>query len=195
MAYNQEIMPFRLDGKRALVTGGASGIGESVCRVFSDAGASVIVADINKAQAEALATQLPNGLSIECDITDESSVKAAFGSIGRLDILVNNAGIGLVGDVQETELKDFQRLFRVNVEGTFLVTKYAVPLLTASQGSIVNIGSVAGLVGALETVCILRYQRRCRRDDPSVGGGLSDSVPGELYLPGYCGYTLCRSVP
>ena len=140
-------MPFRLDGKRALVTGGASGIGESVCRVFSDAGASVIVADINKAQAEALATQLPNGSSIECDITDESSVKAAFGSIGQLDILVNNAGIGLVGDVQETELKDFQRLFRVNVEGTFLVTKYAVPLLTASQGSIVNIGSVAGLVG------------------------------------------------
>ena len=107
MAYNQEIMPFRLDGKRALVTGGASGIGESVCRVFSDAGASVIVADINKAQAEALATQLPNGSSIECDITDESSVKAAFGGIGRLDILVNNAGIGLVGDVQETELKRF----------------------------------------------------------------------------------------
>ena len=89
----------------------------------------------------------PNGSSIECDITDESSVKAAFGGIGRLDILVNNAGIGLVGGVEETELNDFQRLFRVNVEGTFLVTKYAVPLLTASHGSIVNIGSVAGLVG------------------------------------------------
>jgi NAD(P)-dependent dehydrogenase (short-subunit alcohol dehydrogenase family) len=140
-------MPFRLDGKHALVTGGASGIGEAVCRVFSEAGASVIVADINKAQAEALAIQLPNGSSIECDITNEVSVKTAFGSIDKLDILVNNAGIGLVGDVQETELSDFQRLFRVNVEGTFLVTKYAVPLLSASQGAIVNIGSVAGLVG------------------------------------------------
>jgi NAD(P)-dependent dehydrogenase (short-subunit alcohol dehydrogenase family) len=140
-------MPFRLDGKHALVTGGASGIGEAVCRVFSQAGASVIVADINKAQAEALAIQLPNGSSIECDITNEVSVKTAFGSIDKLDILVNNAGIGLVGDVQDTELSDFQRLFRVNVEGTFLVTKYAVPLLSASQGAIVNIGSVAGLVG------------------------------------------------
>jgi NAD(P)-dependent dehydrogenase (short-subunit alcohol dehydrogenase family) len=140
-------MPFRLDGKHALVTGGASGIGEAVCRVFSEAGASVIVADINKAQADALAIQLPNGSSIECDITNEVSVKTAFGSIDKLDILVNNAGIGLVGDVQDTELSDFQRLFRVNVEGTFLVTKYAVPLLSASQGAIVNIGSVAGLVG------------------------------------------------
>jgi len=140
-------MPSRLDGKRALVTGGASGIGEAVCRVFSEAGASVTVADINKSQAESLATQLTNGSSIECDITNEVSVKATFDSIDKLDILVNNAGIGLVGDVQETDLSDFQRLFRVNVEGTFLVTKYAVPLLSASHGAIVNIGSVAGLVG------------------------------------------------
>jgi 2-keto-3-deoxy-L-fuconate dehydrogenase len=140
-------MPFRLDGKRALVTGGASGIGEAVCRVFSEAGASVIVADINKTQAEALATQLPNGSPVECDITDEGSVKTAFASLDRLDILVNNAGIGLVGGIEQTDLNDFQRLFRVNVEGTFLVTRSAVPLLTASHGSVVNIGSVAGLVG------------------------------------------------
>jgi NAD(P)-dependent dehydrogenase (short-subunit alcohol dehydrogenase family) len=60
---------------------------------------------------------------------------------------VNNAGIGLVGGVEETALEDFQRLFRVNVEGAFLVTRSAVPLLVKSHGSIVNIGSVAGLVG------------------------------------------------
>jgi 2-keto-3-deoxy-L-fuconate dehydrogenase len=141
------VMPFRLDGKRALVTGGASGIGEAVCRVFSEAGASVIVADINKQQADALAKALPNASSSACDITDEASVKATFASIGKLDILVNNAGIGLVGGVEETELADFQRLFRVNVEGSFLVTKHAVPLLTAAHGVVVNIGSVAGLVG------------------------------------------------
>jgi NAD(P)-dependent dehydrogenase (short-subunit alcohol dehydrogenase family) len=140
-------MPFRLDGKRALVNGGASGIGEAVCRVFSEAGASVIVADINKAQGDALATQLPNGSSVECDITNESSVASVFEALGTLDILVNNAGIGLVGGIEQTELNDFQRLFRVNVEGTFLVTKHAVPLLTASHGAVVNIGSVAGLVG------------------------------------------------
>ena len=139
--------PFRLDGKRALVTGGASGIGEAISRVFTEAGASVYIADINKAQSEALAAELPGASAVTCDITDEASVRSAFSAIERLDVLVNNAGIGLVGGVEETELSDLQRLFRVNVEGTFLVTKHAVPLLTASGGSIVNIGSVAGLVG------------------------------------------------
>ena len=138
---------FRLDGKKALVTGGASGIGEAVSRVFTNAGASVVIADIDKSKAEALTRELPGASMVVCDITDETSVKQAFASLGNLDILVNNAGIGLVGGVEETELADFQRLFRVNVEGSFLVTKHAVPLLVASHGSIVNIGSVAGLIG------------------------------------------------
>lgn len=138
---------FRLDGKKALVTGGASGIGEAVSRVFTNAGASVVIADIDKSKAEALTRELPGASMVVCDITDEASVKKAFASLGNLDILVNNAGIGLVGGVAETELADFQRVFRVNVEGAFLVTKHAVPLLVASHGSIVNIGSVAGLIG------------------------------------------------
>ena len=138
---------FRLDGKKALVTGGASGIGEAVSRVFTNAGASVVIADIDKSKAEALTRELPGASMVVCDITDETSVKQAFAGLGNLDILVNNAGIGLVGGVEETELADFQRLFRVNVEGSFLVTKHAVPLLVASHGSIVNIGSVAGLIG------------------------------------------------
>src|SRR3954470_12974670 len=138
---------FRLDGKKALVTGGASGIGEAVSRVFTRAGASVVIADIDKSRAEALTAELPGASMVLCDITDEASVQAALAGLGSLDILVNNAGIGLVGGVEETELADFQRLFRVNVEGSFLVTKHAVPLLVASHGSIVNIGSVAGLIG------------------------------------------------
>jgi NAD(P)-dependent dehydrogenase (short-subunit alcohol dehydrogenase family) len=139
--------PFRLDGRAALVTGGASGIGEATCRAFTRAGASVIIADLDRARAEALAAGLPGASTMILDICDESAVKAALAGIGRLDILVNNAGIGLVGNVEETELADFQRLFRVNVDGTFLLTKYALPLLLASGGSIVNIGSVAGVVG------------------------------------------------
>lgn len=140
--------PFRLDGRRALVTGGASGIGEAICRVFAQAGASVTLADINLDQATAVAAELgPLATAVECDITDESSVRKLFRGIDKLDILVNNAGIGLVGGIEETELADFQRLFRVNVEGSFLVTKQAVPLLTASRGCVVNIGSVAGLIG------------------------------------------------
>lgn len=139
--------PFRLDGKHALVTGGASGIGESVCRVLAAAGASVTVADIDLARAEALASQLPGARAAACDITDENSVGQMFAALPQLDVLVNNAGIGLVGGIEDTEISDFQRLFRVNVEGTFLVSKYAVPLLTAARGSMINIGSVAGLVG------------------------------------------------
>ena len=139
--------PFRLDGKIALVTGGASGIGEQITRVFTAAGASVIICDVNQQRAEALADSLPGARAIACDITNEDAVATSFLPLDKLDILVNNAGIGLVGNVAETELVDFQRIFRVNVEGLFLVTKHALPLLLAAHGSIVNLGSVAGLVG------------------------------------------------
>lgn len=139
--------PFRLDGRVALVTGGASGIGEQTCRIFSAAGARVLILDVDETRARSLAGQLPDAEAVICDITDESQVRAVFSRLERLDVLVNNAGIGLVGGVTETELADFQRLFRVNVEGMFLVTKHAVPLLVASRGAMINIGSVAGLIG------------------------------------------------
>jgi len=140
-------MPFTLENKIALVTGGASGIGEQVSRLFTAAGAKVIIVDIDRAKADALAAQLPGARVMIADITNEDEMRATFAAIPHLDILINNAGIGLVGDVTETELVDFQRLFRVNVEGLFLVTKHALPRLIASHGSIVNIGSVAALVG------------------------------------------------
>ncbi|MBV9038425.1 MAG: SDR family oxidoreductase [Acidobacteriaceae bacterium] len=138
---------FRLDGKVALVTGGASGIGEATCRTFAEAGAKVVIVDINTNQAEQLQRKLPDALAMSCDITNEASVEGMFSQIPKLDVLVNCAGIGLVGSITETALPDWQRLFRVNVDGTFLVTKAALPLLLASEGVIVNIGSVAGLVG------------------------------------------------
>jgi len=144
--------PFRLDGRIALVTGGASGIGEETCRVLTQAGAAVIIADIDEARAAALARELPGSSVLKLDVADEAAVKSAAAGTKRLDILVNNAGLGLVGNVEETQLADFQRLFRVNVEGVFLMTKYFLPLLLAAQeparkGVIVNIGSVAGLAG------------------------------------------------
>jgi NAD(P)-dependent dehydrogenase (short-subunit alcohol dehydrogenase family) len=139
--------PFRLDGLNALVTGGASGIGEATCRTLAAAGASVMVTDINQAAAARLAAELPGATSEPLDVTDARSIDACFNRVGTLDILVNNAGIGLVGSVEETELEDFRRLFTVNVEGVYLVTRAALPKLLASAGIIVNIGSVAGLVG------------------------------------------------
>jgi NAD(P)-dependent dehydrogenase (short-subunit alcohol dehydrogenase family) len=139
--------PFRLDGQTALVTGGASGIGECTCRALAGAGASVVVADVDGARARALAAELPGASARIVDVADPAAVDAELGSLNRLDILVNNAGIGLVGTIEETSHADFQQLFRVNVEGLFLVTKACLPALLASHGSIVNVGSVAGLVG------------------------------------------------
>jgi NAD(P)-dependent dehydrogenase (short-subunit alcohol dehydrogenase family) len=139
--------PFRLDGKTALVTGGASGIGEATCRTLAGAGASVTIADVDSRRAEALSAELPRSSVVTLDVTDEGAVAAAFATLGPLDILVNNAGIGLVGNVEETELGDFERLLNVNVTGMFLVTRAAMPKLLESKGCIVNVGSVAGLVG------------------------------------------------
>jgi NAD(P)-dependent dehydrogenase (short-subunit alcohol dehydrogenase family) len=141
------ITPFRIDGRTALVTGGASGIGEQTSRVLAGAGAHVIIVDIDEPKAAALAAELPNASYRIFDITEEAAVKAAFAELPKLDILINNAGIGLVGGAEETELDDFDRIFRVNVRGLYLVTKFALPLLRAAKGCIVNIGSVAGLVG------------------------------------------------
>ncbi|MCS7315218.1 MAG: SDR family oxidoreductase [Bryobacterales bacterium] len=139
--------PFRLDGKVALVTGGARGIGEAIARVFTAAGAEVLVLDMDGEGAARVAAELGRGRAIACDVTSPEQVAAALASIERLDVLVNNAGIGLVGGIEQTTLEDFRRLFRVNVEGIFLVTKAALPLLLAARGSIINIGSVAGLIG------------------------------------------------
>lgn len=138
---------FRLDHHIALVTGGASGIGEAIVRLFSQAGAQIILVDLDESRAQRVAAEVP-GCSVQiCDITREDEVERLFQSVPKLNILVNCAGIGLVGSIEETALADFDCLFRVNVNGTFLMTKAALPLLKQVRGSVLNMGSVAGLVG------------------------------------------------
>ncbi|MGB0122404.1 MAG: SDR family oxidoreductase [Silvibacterium sp.] len=137
---------FRLDGKHALVTGGASGIGEATCKELARAGASVIIADINLERAQALAAGLPRAKAVHLDVTKLSSIEAAA-QLKCLDILVNNAGIAHVGDIAHVEPDDFDRLMEVNVKSVYLVTRALLPLLLKNRGSIVNIGSVAGMVG------------------------------------------------
>jgi 2-keto-3-deoxy-L-fuconate dehydrogenase len=140
---------FRLDGLHALVTGGASGIGEATSRELARAGALVWIADINLVAAEALAASLGNAKALRMDVTSAESIDAAAGQLPQLDILINNAGIGHVGGIATTQSEDFDRLMNVNVRSVYLVTQRLLPLLLASpaKGSIVNIGSVAGLIG------------------------------------------------
>lgn len=144
---------FRLDRQHALVTGGASGIGEATVKELVRAGASVWIADVDLAAAEALARSVSSSKALHLDVTSPESIIAAAARIDRLDILVNNAGIGLVGSIETTEPEDFDRLMSVNVRGVYLVTRAFLPLLLKAgesreiPGSIVNIASVAGLVG------------------------------------------------
>ena len=138
---------FRLDGKYALVTGGASGIGKQTCRQLVYAGAFVYIADLDLERAVELAAELNRAQAVEMNVTDAASIAAGFAQTPQLDILVNNAGIGLVGDLSHTEAEDFSRIMDVNVKSVYLVTRAALPLILQSHGCIVNIGSVAGLIG------------------------------------------------
>jgi NAD(P)-dependent dehydrogenase (short-subunit alcohol dehydrogenase family) len=144
---------FSLAGRHALVTGGASGIGEATVKELVRAGAFVWIADINLSAAEELARSIGGAQALNLDVTKPESVAAAASQTGRLDILVNNAGIGHVGSIEQTEPEDFDRLLNVNVRAVYLVTRAFLPLLLAAGepnrpvGTIVNIASVAGLVG------------------------------------------------
>lgn len=144
---------FRLDGRHALVTGGASGIGEATVKELVRAGAFVWIADINVTAAEELARTVGSAKAIHMDVTSPASIAAASVRLDHLDILVNNAGIGHVGSIETTEPEDFDRLLNVNVRSVYLVTRAFLPLLFAATqnheavGAIVNIGSVSGIVG------------------------------------------------
>jgi NAD(P)-dependent dehydrogenase (short-subunit alcohol dehydrogenase family) len=141
--------PFRLDGRRALVTGGASGIGEQTVRTLAGAGAQVFIGDLNKQAADNLAAEVGGGASgVLLDVSDPASISAAFSTIRQMDYLINNAGVGSVGTIEECSHEEWSRVMRVNIDGPFLMTQAALPLLLASaHGAVVNIGSVAGLVG------------------------------------------------
>ncbi|MDH1299004.1 MULTISPECIES: SDR family oxidoreductase [unclassified Achromobacter] len=142
-----------LQGKRVLVTAGAQGIGLAIARRFLEAGAEVHVCDVDEAACKAAAAAHPRlGVSVT-DVSSEAQVQAMFGELakkwGKLDALVNNAGVaGPTNRLEETTLDAWQRTLDVNLTGTFLCARSAVPLLRAAGGgSIVNISSVAGRLG------------------------------------------------
>jgi 2-keto-3-deoxy-L-fuconate dehydrogenase len=191
---NEAKEAFRLDGKHALVTGGASGIGEATCRDLGRAGAFVIVADINFEKAQKLARELTNAKAVLMDVTKRASVEAVAAQLERLDILVNNAGIAHVGDITHVEEGDFDRLMEVNVKSVYLVTKAMFPLLLKSRGSIVNIASVAGLVGVKQRFAycttkgaVVAMTRQLAVDYPKELR-VNCICPGTVYTPFVEGY-------
>lgn len=146
---------FSLKGKTALVTGAASGIGQSIAVTFAAAGAHVFVADLNEAAGHETVRMIQGAAGgaefMRLDVTDErlcEQVRAAvYAQHGRLDILVNNAGVGHVGTALQTTGADMDRLYAVNVRGVYNVTKAFLPgMVERKAGVIVNLASIGGVV-------------------------------------------------
>jgi NAD(P)-dependent dehydrogenase (short-subunit alcohol dehydrogenase family) len=145
----------RLSNKVAFITGGGTGIGRACALAFAREGACVVVAGRRVGPLNAVAGEIAalkgEALAVECDVTDAASIQralhAAVSRFHRLDVLVNNAGALLVADVEGTTEAEWDQIMSVNLKGTFLVCKAALPeLRRAGGGSIVNIASILGIV-------------------------------------------------
>lgn len=145
--------PPLLEGRTALVTGGARGIGAAIVRRLHADGANVVITDLLAEEGEALVSRLgTRAMFVRHDVGDEAAwqaaVAAAVERFGALHVLVNNAGVYQPGPVEGTTVEAFEWMVRVNQTGTFLGMKHALaPLKAAGGGSIVNVSSIAGLMG------------------------------------------------
>jgi 3(or 17)beta-hydroxysteroid dehydrogenase len=142
----------KMNGRVALITGGASGLGAEDARVLAREGAQVVITDMNVALGEAVAAEIPGALFLQQDVRDEARWNAVVAEtvsrFGRLDTLVNNAGLVRFADVETMAYEEFRLQVDVMLGGTFLGCRAALPLMSRDgSGSIINMASVAGLKG------------------------------------------------
>lgn len=196
---NQE----RFKNKTAVITGGASGIGEAIARRLAAEGAEIILFDRNQGAAAAIAEQL-SCRALPVDVSQSESVREALEAQPRVDILINSAGIAHIGNVETTQPEDLDRLYGVNVKGVYLTMHFALPkMLAQGRGVILNIASVASKIGIADrfgysmtkgavltmTLSVARdyvsRNIRCncicpaRVHTPFVDGYLADKYPGQ----------------
>ncbi len=145
----------RLSGKTALVTGAARGIGKAIAVAFAREGAEVVVCDRDEEAAELTAQEIgPSAVAVRADISNDSEVNAmvdfAVARFGKIDILVNNAGVGATTLFLESTREEFERVVRINLTGTFMVSQaVARKMAERKTGSIVNIASLSGQKGGV----------------------------------------------
>ncbi|TCJ13486.1 glucose 1-dehydrogenase [Rubrobacter taiwanensis] len=186
----------RLEGKRAIVTGAGSGIGAAVAERFVREGARVAVADIDLEAAKRVAFGLGEGArSYRLDVTRPEEVEALVRGVldewGGLDVMVNNAGVGVAATIPETREEDWLRVMDVNLKGTFLGMKYAIPAIRDSGGgSVINMSSIAALVGIKDRAAysaakggILALTRAAAIDHVEEGVRVNCIAPGTVDTP------------
>ena len=145
----------KLRGRRAIITGGASGIGLAIAMAFAREGAPVDILDLNEAGAQAAVKAIQSAGGVAemhaCDVSDAASVRTTFDGIfarGPVRILVNNAGVAHVGTVASTNEDDFDRLMRINVRSVYLCTRAVVERMKAEGGGVIlNMASIAAIAG------------------------------------------------
>ena len=200
---------FRLDNKTAIITGGGSGIGKAIATVFAQQGASVHILDMDEQGATNVVKEITaaggKGQFYKCDVSKQADVKQIVDGIaakGAIDILINNAGIAHIGTADTTPEADFDRLVNVNVKGVYNCLHTVIPHMKQNGGSILNMASIASLVGIPDrfaysmtkgavvgmTLSVakdyLKYNIRCncispaRVHTPFVDGFLSKNYPG-----------------
>lgn len=186
----------RLQDKVAIVTGGASGIGEFTVREMLKQGAKVVIADFNDAGGQKLADELGENVSfIHVDVSNEEQVEAmvkhAVDTFGKVDILFSNAGIGSIGSTHELTLEEWNKTISINLSGVFLCAKYALKeMVKQGSGSIVNCASILGHVGQAATASytaakggVVNMTRALALEYASQGIRVNAVCPGYIKTP------------
>lgn len=180
----------RLDERKALVTGGASGIGAAIAARLAAEGAEVWVGDVNVAGAEQVAQEI-NGHAIELDVTSLDAARAAVAAVGAIDILVNNAGTDEFGFFPLTTPEQWQRVIDINLGGVLNCTAAALPVMQgAGYGRIVSISSEAGRVGSKGSAVysaakagVIGFTKVIARENGRYGINANAIAPGPIETP------------
>ena len=175
-------MSYNLKDKNIIITGGSSGIGESIIDLLLKNKANVVNIDVK----DNLKTK-----TIITDITNNQDVTKILNSIPKkIDILINNAGIGLVGNIENTDEKDFDKIFEVNVKGLFNITKAIIPRMKQNGGSIINMASTAAIVGlddrfaySASKGAVMSMTNSIAKDYLSYGIRCNSISPGRVHTP------------